>query len=82
MEFIGKYRIEEKIGEGAMGFVYKAWNPGFNDYVAIKTIQDSRVEDPELLRRFDFEGRALAKLKHPNIVQVYGRLTTIRMSTH
>ncbi|MGB7847272.1 MAG: protein kinase [Candidatus Acidiferrum sp.] len=71
MENIGKYRIEAKIGQGAMGFVYKAWHPGFNDYVALKTIQDSRLEGHELLERFRVEGQALAKLKHQNIVQIY-----------
>src|ERR1700739_2666400 len=71
MESIGKYRIEAKLGEGAMGFVYKAWHPGFNDFVALKTIQDTRLESRELLERFKVEGQALAKLKHQNIVQIY-----------
>jgi len=71
MEYLGKYRIEAKLGEGAMGFVYKAWHPGFNDYVALKTIQDTRLEGRELLERFKLEGQALAKLKHQNIVQIY-----------
>ena len=71
MEQLGKYRIEAKLGEGAMGFVYKAWHPGFNDYVALKTIQDTRLEGRELLERFKLEGQALAKLKHQNIVQIY-----------
>jgi serine/threonine protein kinase len=71
MEQLGKYRIEAKLGEGAMGFVYKAWHPGFNDYVALKTIQDTRLEGKELLDRFKLEGQALAKLKHQNIVQIY-----------
>ena len=71
MEKLGKYRIEAKLGEGAMGFVYKAWHPGFNDYVALKTIQDTRLQGGELLDRFKLEGQALAKLKHTNIVQIY-----------
>jgi serine/threonine-protein kinase len=71
MEQLGKYRIEAKLGEGAMGFVYKAWHPGFNDYVALKIIQDTRLEGKELLERFKLEGQALAKLKHQNIVQIY-----------
>ena len=54
-----------------MGFVYKAWHPGFNDFVALKTIQDARLEGQELLERFKLEGQALAKLKHQNIVQIY-----------
>jgi hypothetical protein len=54
-----------------MGYVYKAWHPGFNDYVALKTIQDTRLENKQLLARFRREGQALAKLKHQNIVQIY-----------
>lgn len=71
MKALGKYRIEATLGKGAMGCVYKAWHPGFHDYVALKTIQDSRLEDAQLLERFKREGLALAKLKHQNIVQIY-----------
>ena len=71
MEALGKYKIESKLGQGAMGCVYKAWHPGFHDYVSLKTIQDSRLENAQLLERFKREGRALAKLKHQNIVQIY-----------
>ena len=70
MEKLGKYRIEAKLGEGAMGFVYKAWHPGFNDYVALKTIQNS-ASSSQLTEWFKFEARTLARLKHPNIVQIY-----------
>src|SRR5271168_4164138 len=71
MEALGKYKIEAKLGQGAMGYVYKACHPGFHDYVSLKTIQDSRLENAQLLDRFKREGRALAKLKHQNIVQIY-----------
>jgi serine/threonine protein kinase len=71
MDHIGRYKIEAKIGQGAMGAVYKAWHPGFDDFVALKTIQNSRLRDHELIDRFKVEGRALAKLKHQNIVQIY-----------
>ena len=71
MESLGKYKIEAKLGQGAMGCVYKAWHPGFHDYVALKTIQDTRLEGATLLERFKREGQALAKLKHQNIVQIY-----------
>ncbi|HYW65130.1 MAG TPA: protein kinase [Candidatus Dormibacteraeota bacterium] len=71
MESLGKYKIEAKLGQGAMGCVYKAWHPGFNDYVALKTIQDTRLEGSQLLERFKREGQALAKLKHQNIVRIY-----------
>jgi serine/threonine protein kinase len=71
MERLGKYRIEEQLGRGAMGCVYKAWHPGFHDYVALKTILDTRLEGQVLLERFKRESQALAKLKHQNIVQIY-----------
>jgi len=70
MRKLGKYEIEAKLGEGAMGFVYKAWHPGFNDYVALKTIQNT-AGGGQLIEWFKFEARTLAKLKHPNIVQIY-----------
>jgi len=70
MQKLGKYQIEEKLGEGAMGFVYKAWHPGFNDYVALKTIQNTAGGN-QLTEWFKFEARTLAKLKHPNILQIY-----------
>ena len=70
MKTLGKYQIEAKLGEGAMGFVYKAWHPGFNDYVALKTIQNTSGGS-QLIEWFKFEARTLAKLKHPNIVQIY-----------
>jgi eukaryotic-like serine/threonine-protein kinase len=50
---------------------FNAWHPGFHDYVALKTIQDTRLEGSQLLERFKREGQALAKLKHQNIVQIY-----------
>src|ERR1700693_3735339 len=71
MEALGKYKIEANLGQGAMGCVYKAWHPGFHDHVALKTIQDTRLEGSQLLERFKREGQALAKLKHQNIVQIY-----------
>jgi len=72
MEQLGKYRIDSKLGEGAMAFVYKAWHPGFNDYVALKIIQDTRLPGRESLEdRFAVEGQSVANLKHPNIVQIY-----------
>lgn len=71
METLGKYKIEAKLGQGAMGCVYKAWHPGFHDYVSLKAIQDTRLEGAQLLERFKREGQALAKLKHQNIVQIY-----------
>ncbi|MFH1226705.1 MAG: tetratricopeptide repeat protein [Planctomycetota bacterium] len=64
----GKYTIEKKLGQGGMGAVYLALDPALNRRVALKIITSA---SPELLERFQREASAVAKLKHPNIVQVY-----------
>ncbi|MFH1228544.1 MAG: tetratricopeptide repeat protein [Planctomycetota bacterium] len=64
----GKYSIERKLGQGGMGAVYLAVDRGLNRRVALKVITS---KDEELLERFQREAAAVAKLKHPNIVQVY-----------
>src|SRR6185369_7594885 len=66
----GGCRIVELIGRGSMGAVYKAKHVGLNRYVAVKLLP-SISHDPELVKRLLFEARAIAKLEHPNIVQVY-----------
>lgn len=66
----GGCRIVELIGRGSMGAVYKAKHVGLNRYVAVKLLP-SISNDPELVKRLLFEARAIAKLEHPNIVQVY-----------
>jgi hypothetical protein len=69
MEF-GGCKIIELIGRGSMGAVYQAKHVGLNRYVAIKLLP-SLSNDPERVKRLLFEARAIAKLEHPNIVQVY-----------
>ncbi len=66
----GGCRIVELIGRGSMGAVYKAKHVGLNRYVAVKLLP-SISNDPEMVKRLLFEARAIAKLEHPNIVQVY-----------
>src|SRR6185295_3391573 len=66
----GGCRIVELIGKGSMGAVYKAKHVGLNRYVAVKLLP-SISNDPELVKRLLFEARAIAKLEHPNVVQVY-----------
>ncbi|HEY1048547.1 MAG TPA: serine/threonine-protein kinase, partial [Prosthecobacter sp.] len=63
--------IEEMIGQGGMGRVYRAQQPHLNRTVALKVLSAERVGDPEWLERFSREARALARLSHPHIVQVY-----------
>lgn len=66
-----RYEILEMIGSGGMATVYKAKCRVLNRNVAIKVLKDSLKFDTEVVRRFNTESRAAARLSHPNIVQVY-----------
>ncbi len=68
---LGKYRIVEHLGRGGMAEVYKAYQPGLDRYVAIKLMHTFLVEEEGFLGRFQREAKAVARLRHPNIVQVY-----------
>ncbi len=72
-ETIGRYRITDKIGEGAMGVVYRGFDPLLERTVAIKTIRldfnpDERADFDQ---RFLQEAKSAGRLNHPNIVTVY-----------
>ena len=69
---IGAYRIEEAIGKGGMGEVYRATDTRLRRDVAIKVLPALYASDPEWLARFDREARLLASLQHPNLAAVYG----------
>jgi serine/threonine protein kinase len=68
---VGKYRIIEQVGEGAMGVVYRALDPVLNRSVAIKVMSDTLARDDELRGRFLREAQAAGSLQHPNVVTVY-----------
>jgi len=68
---IGKYRIVELVGEGAMGVVYKAVDSLLNRTVAIKVMNDAIARQEELRARFLREAQAAASLQHPNVVSIY-----------
>ena len=71
---LGKYRIDSILGKGAMGVVYKAFDPWIERVVALKTIRKemfSEKEQADLIDRFKNEAQAAGRLNHPNIVTVY-----------
>jgi len=69
-ETIGRFRIEEVLGRGGMGEVYKAFDPTLQRTVAVKTVRPD-IDRPEYLERMMREAQACARLSHPNIVTVY-----------
>jgi len=68
---LGHYRIVEKIGEGGMGVVYRAYDERLDRDVAIKVLPDAVAADPDRLRRFEREAKAVAALSHPNILEIH-----------
>ena len=66
----GRYRITAKLGEGGMGFVYRALDQNIDAEVVIKVPRQAMMDDPEFAGRFTREIRSLVKLSHPHIVKV------------
>lgn len=67
----GKYELRERLGSGGMAEVYKAYHATLDRFVAIKILHPFLREDPTFKERFEREARSVARLRHPNIVQVY-----------
>jgi serine/threonine-protein kinase len=67
----GKYRLEEEIGRGSMGTVYRAVHVTLGQRVAIKLISSEHSQSVEARRRFSTEAKAVAKLRSRHVVQVY-----------
>ena len=68
---IGKYKLLELLGRGGMAEVYKGYQENLDRHVAIKIMHSFLASEPDFLRRFEREARAMASLNHPNIVGVY-----------
>ena len=63
--------ILQLIGQGGMGFVFKARQPKLDRFVALKILPQSLAAEPTFSERFTREGRVLARLNHPNIVTIH-----------
>ncbi len=68
---IGNHRILKELGRGGMGVVYKANQLSLGRLVAMKVLPQHLTSDPAFIKRFENEARAIAKLNHPNIVQIH-----------
>jgi serine/threonine protein kinase len=71
LETWGQYELHEMIGEGSFGAVYRAWDPQLESELAIKILHQ-KATDARLTANLLAEGRALARIRHPNVVRVLG----------
>ena len=72
---IGQYHILEQVGKGGMATVYKAYQSALDRHVAVKVLTPSLAGDEDFIARFEREARAVARLRHRNILTIfdYGR---------
>src|SRR5262249_50530910 len=68
---LGPYVLLERLGEGATGLVFKAWQSRMRRLVALKVIRKELVADPDVLQRFRREIQVASRLSHPNVVRAY-----------
>ncbi|MGH8647784.1 MAG: serine/threonine-protein kinase, partial [Burkholderiales bacterium] len=71
---IGKYQVQDVLGQGGMGVVYRAFDPAIQRTVAVKTITKSALDPADLqyvLTRFRHEAQAVGRLTHPRIAAIY-----------
>jgi serine/threonine protein kinase len=66
-----RYRLDQQIGVGGMGVVYRATHLGLDRDVVVKLLSRDRVDDQAAVQRFEREARTLSRLDHPNIVTVF-----------
>ena len=68
---IGSYCIRDRLGEGGVGEVYKAWDVCKNRHVALKVLRQDLRSEPDAVRQFERELQAVTRLSHPNIVRTF-----------
>jgi tRNA A-37 threonylcarbamoyl transferase component Bud32 len=70
-QLFGKYQIQKPLGQGGMAQVYLAYDSDLERHVAIKVMLGHLANNPKLTARFKREAAAVARLRHPNILQIY-----------
>jgi tetratricopeptide (TPR) repeat protein len=73
---LAQFRVIEKIGAGGMGEVYRARDTKLERDVAIKVLPAEVARDPQRMARFEGEAKSLARLSHPNLLEIYDFETT------
>lgn len=68
---LGRYQVLERLGRGGMAEVYKGYHQNLDRHVAIKVLHGYLAEGEDFLARFEREARAVANLRHTNIVQIF-----------
>ena len=68
---LGRYRLVEQVGRGGMATVYRAHDPNLDRFIALKVLPSFHTEDPTFVARFTREAQTVARLNHPNILQIY-----------
>jgi eukaryotic-like serine/threonine-protein kinase len=65
------FRVEKVLGRGGMGSVYLGWDTSLERSVALKVLSPELAYDAEIVARFAREARTQAKVRHPNVTQIY-----------
>ena len=68
---IGPYMLTERVGRGGMATVYRAYQPALDRDVAIKVLPEYFAEEATYRERFQHEAQAIARLRHPNVLEVF-----------
>ncbi len=68
---LGRYRVIEQLGRGGMATVFRCHDPNLDRHVAVKVLPSFDADDPTFLKRFEQEAQTVARLSHPNILQIF-----------
>ena len=68
---LGRYRVIEQLGRGGMATVFRCHDPNLDRHVAVKVLPSFHTDDPTFTARFHQEAQTVARLNHPNILQIY-----------